>query len=64
MLIHSDSECPNRSLFMQSFNNMNAPIILLFFKNWAAGLTDEDNNRLSLYVGTTCPQEQKLIFDV
>ena len=32
-----------RSLLTQSFNIVNTPIILLFFKTWVPGLAAEDN---------------------
>ena len=34
-----------RSLLTQSFNIVNAPIILLFSKKWIAGFAAEDNIR-------------------
>ena len=37
-------------MLTQSFNIVNTPIILLFSKNWVAGLAEEDN-RMDLWIG-------------
>ena len=40
-----------RSLVMQSFNIVNAPIILLFSKKWVPGFAAEDNNYAYMLLG-------------